>query len=799
MPSHDNIAVHPTLYNPAMLNLESLAREAFGELTVAEVRLLQAAPTGEFAVCGSIMNDTDPSNNPANADSWGKDREIRMKLIRWVCLKSSATELVDPKGLQIYAAKLIGVLDLSEMRVPFRIAFVRCSATEDILLRATEIPLLAFDGSWVQAVKADGAEIKGGVSLRNGFRAGQQVRFHRARIGSDLDCSGGSFVNPHRVGKDGSGSALGADGAIFGGGVILRGGFHAEGEVRLSRARIGGDLDCSVSTFQNRRTKETAGSGVALNADGVNVVGSVFLRGARVEGEVRLPRAKVGDDIDCGGASITNPFLWGPTGSGAALTVEGSIVGGNLILNSSFKAIGFVTLRGAKISGQLNCTQATFDNIPPSEALVAMPALDASLTDIGSGAFLGYQFVANGEVRLQAARVGAILDCNGGTINNPAYGIGNASGRALTADGLKVSGRLAMGAGFHAEGEVFLIASQIGGDLDCGGGVFNNPPIAVLPDSGHALSAHKILVSGNVFLRSGFSSSGEVSFSGAAIDGNLEGTGGRFEGELNLETATVKGVLMLGGIVEPKTMRLTLTNASVGALADEKASWPGRGSLLLDGFVYRRFSGLAPKDFKNRLDWLALQNPFLPQPYQQVAGVLREEGEDAGAVQVLYEMERRVRARENRLWRTFLVDPILRWTIGFGYYPARAFWWLSGIVLLGFALYVAGYSMGSITPTDKDAYATFKGRGPLPAHYGEFHALIYSIENSFPFVRLGQVDRWQPDPHPSSFVRRVSISPFTFFVSLAGLLRWYQWSQILCGWILGTLFIAGVTGIVRKN
>ena len=97
------------------------------------------------------------------------ERQIRAGLIRWICRNPSARDLVDPKGIQVYGAKLVGVLDLSELHVPFRLALVRCRATEEILLRAIEIPLLAFDGSWVCAVKADAAEVKGGVTLRNGF------------------------------------------------------------------------------------------------------------------------------------------------------------------------------------------------------------------------------------------------------------------------------------------------------------------------------------------------------------------------------------------------------------------------------------------------------------------------------------------------------------------------------------------------------------------------------------------------------------------------------------------------------
>ncbi len=328
-----------------MPDLKSRAQELFNDLSFAETRLVEAAPNGQFAVCGPNSQDSDPANSPRNADHWGDERGIRADLVRWICRDPSAKDLVDPRGLQIYGAKLVGVLDLSQVCVPFPLALVRCRVTEEILLRAVEIPLLAFDGSWVCAIKADGADVKGGVTLRNGFRAVQQVRFHRARIGVDLDCGGGTFVNPPRAGAEGS--ALAADGATFGGGIFLNNGFHAEGEVRLSRAHIRGDLDCSGGTFHNRGSQTAVGSGTALNGDGINVVGSIFLRGIRCEGEVRLPRAKVGGDVDCGGARISNPFLWGPAGSAGAITIEGAWYRGKRRLQQSVSCAWICNLAGS--------------------------------------------------------------------------------------------------------------------------------------------------------------------------------------------------------------------------------------------------------------------------------------------------------------------------------------------------------------------------------------------------------------------------------------------------------------------
>jgi hypothetical protein len=92
-----------------------------------------------------------------------------------------------------------------------------------------------------------------------------------------------------------------------------------------------------------------------------------------------------------------------------------------------------------------------------------------------------------------------------------------------------------------------------------------------------------------------------------------------------------------------------------------------------------------------------------------------------------------------------------------------------------------------MAPTDKEAYHCSRDHGQLPHHYQRFTASIYSLENSLPFVNLGQKDHWTPDPNP----QRSRWMP--------GILRWFRWGQVLLGWLLATLFVAGVTGVVRKE
>jgi hypothetical protein len=107
--------------------LEQLAAKKFEELTEAERKVLQAAAIGGPAYCGPSGKGPDAQENaPAQANSWGSERQIRAELVIWLCVDRNANKLVHARGLTVACANIIGGLNLSAVGVRFPLIFFQC-------------------------------------------------------------------------------------------------------------------------------------------------------------------------------------------------------------------------------------------------------------------------------------------------------------------------------------------------------------------------------------------------------------------------------------------------------------------------------------------------------------------------------------------------------------------------------------------------------------------------------------------------------------------------------------------------
>lgn len=462
-----------------------------------------------------------------------------------------------------------------------------------------------------------------------------------------------------------------------------------------------------------------------------------------------------------------------PRGSG----IHAARISGQVDLSFAVVRIPLFLIR-CRIADAMNLRFAQIEFLDLSGSVVHR--LDADGMRVRGALNLRDGFRADDEVRLLGADIGGDLDCGGARFVKP-------DGYALNADGAKVGGSVLLRNGFSAQGEVRLLGADIGESLDCDNGKFVKP-------GGYALIADRVKVAGSLFLRNRFSVQGEVRLPGAGIGGSLAARNADFAvgSGLNVERATVKGGFFWRGLGANVKAALDLSHASVGPIADDQDSWPTTGNLNLDGFVYARIAD-GPTDAKSRLDWLARQAavPFRPQPYQQLAKVLREAGENVGARRVLIGMENSRRKHGNLNLLSWLWLWVLRLTIAYGYRPWLALCWGVGIVTLGFFLFGHGYYEGAITPSDKDAFSTFEVHHPKlhhgypPPYYPRFSPLVYSLDTFLPIISFGQKDHWMPNPNTGGW---------------GYWLRAYQWIfHVGLGWVLTTLFVAGLTPIVRSG
>jgi hypothetical protein len=268
---------------------------------------------------------------------------VRTDFLRFLMLGGDENAPIHEQGVQLRGAWIDGeLLDLEGALLPHDVALNHCRINCKIALIAARTRRIDLDGSQISELSGDGIKIKGDLFLRKDFTAQGAVKLTGAKIDGDLDCRGGTF-------KNASTSALSFDRAEINGNVFLNNGFVAEGDVHLVGAKIAGDLDCNGGIF--RKTTDAA-----LDFSRAEIGGDVFLRNKfDANGMVRSKDAKIGGNLDCSNGSFKNP-------NGHALFFESAKIGGAVLLGYGFSADGEVNLSNAKIGCHFDCRDGTFND-----------------------------------------------------------------------------------------------------------------------------------------------------------------------------------------------------------------------------------------------------------------------------------------------------------------------------------------------------------------------------------------------------------------------------------------------------
>ena len=315
--------------NTAKEKLRQLATDRFGQdIRRAQLELFEAAANGRDADCTSF---------PA------EDRIIRGDRLAWLCKDPDASAQVTYVGISIIGAEIDGEVNLESAKISFPLLTGQCVFADKIILQNSHVFALYLLGTSIKDLQASGLVVEGSIFLRAGFKAQGEVDLGNAKIGEDLDCSGGEFVS------QGGADALNVNAAKIEGRVFLSNGFKAQGEVDLGGAKIGSNLECDGGEFVSQ------GGADALNVSSAKIEGSVFLRhGFKAQGQVNLGGAKIGSNLECDGGEFVSQ------GGADALNVSSAKIEGSVFLRHGFKAQGSVVLQAAEIGEILNCTGGQF-------------------------------------------------------------------------------------------------------------------------------------------------------------------------------------------------------------------------------------------------------------------------------------------------------------------------------------------------------------------------------------------------------------------------------------------------------
>jgi hypothetical protein len=314
----------------------------------------------------------------------------------------------------------------------------------------------------------------------------------------------------------------------------------------------------------------------------------------------------------------------------------------------------------------------------------------------------------------------------------------------------------------------------------------------------------------------------------------------KLDGKLTMKACRIQNALVWRDI-QSGVQEFDLTSAQVGTLDDDRESWDKVDKVGLGGFRYGQLPN--PMSVPLRLAWLQKSdNPlververglsllsddpdsFDPRPFTQLAKVLREDGLDGMAAQILEAREdcqrdaeySRIKARLRygpdgdraliKAGLTYWAKCAFKRLFGYGHAPARVLIWIGAIWAFGFVLYGTAYQYGEMAPNSDvllssadwmsgvKAYAAcatdcvmpLRAWEATPAYqdYETFHPILYALDLFVPLVALGQENAWAPSKDRGWW----------------GTIGYYARMPIqMSGWIITAMSAAVVTGLVGRK
>jgi hypothetical protein len=756
--------------------------------------------------------------------SAGGPRAVGADIIRRCFISSSD---IDPRGLRLRNAVVVGTLDLAGLTVPFPIRFESCRFDAALVLEGARLDqLMLTDGTRLPGLLANGLSVRRDLDLSGSIVTGAHATSastskHSAIWLCESDIGGRLLCVDTSILADGERS-LQADRMHVGGTIRLLHSFVARGEMRLIGAQIDGSLDLTGAHIRSD-------TGVALDLADAIIGGSVFLIGHKpsrrpvIEGRIDMGSTRIAGQLlirDAklvGRSAVPADSAYSPARSGTvAVSAARMSVGAEVTLEGRCQVFGGLDFSMSEMSSLYVAKKCFLRGIDS-------PAIDMTNAELRSTMTISGTGVA-GTLCMRGARIRGDL-----SLQNVRLRV--SAGRAVEAQGIAVDGDVLLREMSASGGPVEFRGATLRGGVDAKGAKLSNP-------DGYTLSLHHAVVRGSVGLV-GLRSTGSVVLNRAAIEGRLECTDAtmvcprksefnKMGHALRAISATVRGGMELGWTeVSPS---LDLTNAKTTYLADDPRQWPN--DFLISGLTYERFGqsrdtvATLPWNHGARIAWLSRQENFDAGPYEQAAAVFRQHGHVSSAEAILIAQRKQAGriSHGGRASPKKLLDDIHRATVGYGYRPGRVLWLIAALlVVVSAALHIpaaqatlrasdaagdvyttsglltrAGGTAASAIPSSSVASMFRPIRDPHLVDAGRhshrrgdscgngqircFSFVLYAIDTVVPLISLDQRSTWYPDPH----------------LRYGTLMEWVLNLATLLGWLLSSIFVLSLARLARN-
>ena len=700
-----------------------------------------------------------------------RDRTVRGELLAALLADGPRTA-----ALRLVGANVVGSFALEGARVDHVVDFLDCVFERPPDLRMARLVGLRMRGCKVPGLRGRNLRVGSDLVLEAGFTSDGVVDLTDASVDGTFRLAGAVL------------RSRGGDHALLAARIRLSGSLQAialraGGEVRLRGANVGGNVHLGGARLLN------AGQN-ALDATGATIAGNLFCdaEGGRftAEGRILLDGARVGGSVVFSGARlhasvVDRPVLVIPRGTAdeaAALVADRMRVEGNVELDDGFTSSGTVRLPNAEIGGYLRLSGAVIGRRDVVEELagrtgevvqripVALHADgiqvrgDLEARGTVNGGFHGdgerdAALRAYGQVRLVDAHVRGSASLSGVQLHGPGIDV-------LFADRLRVGGTLFL-RDLRAQGSLRLQNAEIGSTLDCSGASLLSPRRRADGTVKPSLDARVATVGKDFLCSHGFTAAGGVRIRLAEVGKMATFAGARLGGPdgdiaLNAYGLTVSQLVLRLSEDRIPVGRVVLTRVSATTVVDGPGLWAATGGVDVEDFTFRSIASTPHVDVRTRLRWLRTVQPdFAPGPYEQLAAVYRDGGEEELAQLVQLEKQHRRYSElgvAGRVWGF-----LQRWTVGYGYRPWLAIAWLTAFWLVGAAWFL-GHEMPKLNEDESPSW----------------NAWLLSMDLLIPIVDLGQDGKWK----------------------FSGASQWISSSLIAVGWILASTAAAGAARVLKR-